>query len=101
MMFQRLRTLQIDRIDVDEAIELVTFGREAEKTYAAYQVPTPEWLKDGIQQLHAEITRRRRDMLEMRRKEVQAKLTSLKSREERKAETEAELARLNDALGAP
>lgn len=100
MMFQRLRTLQIDRIDVDEAVELVTFGREAEKTYATYLVPTPEWLKDGIAQLDGEIKRRRRDMLEMRKKEVQAKLTALKSRDERKAEAEAELGKLNDALGA-
>jgi hypothetical protein len=101
MLFQRIRTLQVDRLDVDEAIELVTFGRIAETTYSGYNVPTPEWLKDGIAQLDTEIKRRRRDMLEARAKELKAKLSTLKSREERKSETEAELAKLNDALGTP
>lgn len=100
-MLEKLKALNLDRMDVDEAIELVTFGRVAEKTYSDYQVPSPEWLKDSIAALDGEIKRRRRDMLEARLKEVKARQTALKSREEKKAELDAELERLNAALGTP
>lgn len=100
MSLQKLRNVAVDRIDVDDAIELVTLGRAAASTYTAYQVPTPQWLTDGISTLDAEIKRRRRDMLESRAKEIDANLATLKTREEKRAELEAERAKLRDALGA-
>lgn len=101
MLFQKIRTLNLDRMDVDEAIELVTFARQATGTYDSYKVPTPQWLSDGIAMLDGEIKRRRRDMLEARQREIKATLTTLKTREEKRSELEAELAQLNDAVGAP
>jgi hypothetical protein len=98
-LLERLRNLNIDRIDIDDAIELVTFGRVAETTYSGYQVPTPAWLKDSITALDGEIKSRRRDMLLARQKEIAARLSALKTRDEKKAELEAEQAKLNDALG--
>ena len=98
-MLERLRNLNIDRIDIDDAVELSTFGKLAAATYESYSVPTPGWLKDSLTALDGEIRSRRRDMLLARQKEVANRLGSLKTREEKRAELEAEQARLNDALG--
>lgn len=99
MLFEKLRTLNVDRIDIDDAIELVTYARHAEQTYSGYQVPTPEWLKDAMVALDNEIRSRRRDMLEARKRELFTRLGALKTREEKKEELSAELAKVNDALG--
>lgn len=99
MLFEKLRTLNVERIDIDDAIELVTYARHAEQTYLGYQVPAPEWLKDAMSKLDGEIKSRRRDMLDARRKELASRLGALKTREEKKEELLAELAKVNDALG--
>jgi hypothetical protein len=68
-------------------------------TYTSYEVPAPSWLGDAIVTLDGEIKRRRRDMLEARRRELLANKAALKTREERRAENDAELERLNATLG--
>lgn len=98
-MLEKLKTLNLDRMDLDEAVALVTIGRATEAGYAHYSVSAPQWLTDALGSLDGEIKRRRRDMLEARRKEIQANLTQLKTREEKKDELAAELKKLDAALG--
>lgn len=98
-MLHLLKSLNIDLIDIDDAVELVTFARLAEQTYTTYEVPAPGWLKDGINVLDREIKSRRRDMLHARQLEIAARLKSLKTRDEQKADLEAEQVKVNAALG--
>lgn len=97
-MLDKIRTLNLERLDAEEAIELVAAGRAALTEYGRYSLPAPAWLTDGVNALDADIQRRRTDMLQARRKELLAKQAALKSREEQRADIEAELARLGELL---
>lgn len=100
-MLEKLRSINIDRMDIDEAIELAAFGKVAATTYGAYEVPVPDWLTDSLKTLDADIKRRRRDALEARLKTLQARKAALRSRDEERADIDAELARLSGVLGQP
>lgn len=101
-MLERLKNLNIDRIDLDEAVALVAIGKMAQTTYAGFEVPAPRWLGESLETLSDEIRRRRREMLVARQRELAAQVSTLKSREERRADAEAELARINAQLaGTP
>lgn len=99
MIVAALKNLNVDRIDVHDAVCLVAMARATESQYAVYGVVAPDWLTEGIATLDAEIRRKRRDMLMARQKEVEASLTQLQTREEKRAKLEAEQAALRDALG--
>jgi len=99
MYLQQLKNLNVERIDVDEAIAMATWARASANGYDHYGVTPPAWLTAAIETLDAEINRRRRDILVARKREIEANLTQLRTREERRHDAEAELARLNDALG--
>lgn len=98
-MLEKLKNLNVDRLDIEEAVALATWGRATQNGYTHYQVPAPKWLGDAIDTLDVEINRRRREMLLARKAELEANLTQLRTREERKADAQSELAALNDALG--
>jgi len=99
MSLAQLKNLNVDRMDVDEAISLATMARAYANGYEHYGVSPPAWLTGAIETLDVEINRRRRDILQSRKRELEANLTQLRTRQEQRADAEAELARLNDALG--
>lgn len=98
-LLYNIRNLNVDRLDIDDAVELLTVGRLAEKAYGEYQVPAPTWLTDGLQILDREIRDRQREMLLARKREIELQLKSLRTREERKADLQADLAKVLDTLG--
>lgn len=100
-MLEQLRNINLDRLDIDRAVELATVGKQVAATYTEFKVPVPGWLNDALTKLHGEITRRRADMLAARRNEINASLAALRTRDERVNDLQAELAKLNDELGAP
>lgn len=99
MLMQALKQLNLERIDVHEAVALVAQARLVQAEYTGYGVTPPDFLTNAIGQLDGEIKRKRRDMLLARQREVAANLASLQTREEKKEALLAEQAALNDALG--
>lgn len=95
----RLKGLQLARMDIDEMIALATYGRAVANGYAYYEVPKPKWLDESLQQLDKQILSRRREILEARLQEVRTRKEALKSREERRADLDAEEAALAAQLG--
>lgn len=99
-MLEKLKNLNLDRIDLDEAVSLLALGRMTQSGYKQFDVPSPHWLNDVLDLLEAEVLRRRREMLAARKKEIAAQLTSLESPAERRKKLEAEAARIDSQLGA-
>lgn len=97
-MFDKLRHLDLDRLDVDEAVALVSFGEVLQAAYATRGLETPQWLVDNVRELNREIRNRHRDNLEKAKRETLAELEALKSRDERRGDLKSKLDRLNTAL---
>lgn len=97
-MMDQLRNLNMDRIDMDDAVALLAFGRTVVKTYEENSLETPEWLKESIAQLEREVKARRRDNLERALKNARARRDSLKTAEEKRATLDEEIARITKAL---
>lgn len=100
MLQERLKTLNTDRLNVDEAVELLAQSRQVAAEYDLQQLPQPSWLRDGAMLLANEVSRKRRDALLARRRELEAQQAALKTPQERRRDIEAELSKVNDALGA-
>lgn len=97
-MFEKLRHLDLDRLDVDEAVALVAYGEVLQAAYASRGLETPQWLNDNVRELNREIRNRHRDNLEKAKRETEAQLETLKSRDERREDLKSKLDRLNQAL---
>lgn len=98
-MLEKLKNLNLDRMDLDEAVALVALGRMTQSGYKQFDVTPPHWLNDAIDMVEAEVLRRRREMLAARKKEIAAQLTALESPTERRRKLEAEQARIEQQLG--
>jgi len=97
-MYQHLKQLNMERIDVDEAVALVTYGRQLKAGFESYQVDAPAWLTDNIEALDKEIKSKRRDMLAARLAQAKSRLDALKTADEKRADLKAEIERLSAAL---
>ena len=98
-MIEKLKALNVERIDLEEAVELMGLAQQQLVVYGAYTLPIPAWLATAHNLLHEDIQRRQRDALKARQRELDTKLKALRTREEQRAQIEAELAQVKDALG--
>lgn len=98
-MLQRLKSLDLDRIDVDEAIALATFAGLLVEGHVMRGLEAPEWLLDSKNLLEKEIKARHRDKLEKDLKETEAALETLKTAAEKREDLKAKAERLKAALG--
>lgn len=96
---ERLKGLQLARMDIDEMIALATWGRAMANGYSYYELPKPKWLDESLATLDKEIRARRRELLEARLQEVRSRKETLKTREERRADLDSEEATLLAQLG--
>lgn len=94
-----LKAANFDRLDLDEAVSLLAFASSLDATYKAHQLETPDWLKDKLPSLRKEVDRRRRDSLEAALKSALARRDALRTSEEKRKDTDAEIARLQASLG--
>lgn len=99
MSIAELKSLNVERLDLDEAVALKAQAHGMLSVYQAYQVPIPGWLTNANIALDEEIKRRQRDALKAREREIATKLAGLRTREEQRAELEAELQKVTNALG--
>lgn len=84
MFLQQLKNFVADRLDLDELVALAAFGRHVRTEFEANNLDEPEWLDLQLKSLRREIHTRNADKLEARRKEINARIDSLKTPSERK-----------------
>lgn len=95
----RLRSLQADRNDMDQLVELLTAASQLASTYGSVGMVVPDWLGDATLTLKREIADRRRDALLKERKLIEANERKLMSRDEKRAELEKRKAKIDELLG--
>lgn len=98
-MLAQLRNVNVDRIDLDEAVGLLAFGELMARTYPEHNLKTPEWLDDNVKLLRREVNTRRAESLEKRRKELQSRIEATRTAQERREAYARELAEVEASLG--
>ena len=87
-------------MDLDDLVSLAAFGRQLRAEYEFHNLEEPDWLEVQIKSLRREINSRSVDKLEARSREITARLDSLKTPTEKKAELLKEKAKLEKQLEA-
>lgn len=95
---QQLRTYDIERIQTEDALALLTLADLLRAKYEAKNFTVPEWLDDRIRQLNRHIEMHRRDSLERRLVEIRAQEAALLTPTERREKLAAEKAAVEAAL---
>lgn len=96
-MYDRLRNFNINAIEIDEAIAMLAFAKTIRAEYDNLQVDVPIWLDERVREIKHEIRARHQDIIDKRLREVNAKLDSLKTPEEKRTDLRAEKDRLEKA----
>jgi hypothetical protein len=98
-MLKELRGLDVERTDLDEMVALSTFGLSMKVEYERLTIPVPEWLETRLGELDRTIRSQRREALEKKVKELEARKDALKTAEQKRQDVDAELAKVKAALG--
>lgn len=99
-MLEQLKRFDANRLDLDELVMLAAYGRELRLEYEAHNLDEPEWLGIQIKSLRREIMTRNADKIEKLVREKKARLETLKSPTEKKAELQKEIKELEKQLTA-
>jgi DNA repair exonuclease SbcCD ATPase subunit len=94
VLLDELKNLDTDRMSLEDAVELSAYGRMVEAEFITLGVGAPEWLPIRLKELRREIRTRRQDLLDKRLREAKNRLQALKPTEERRAETQAAIDRM-------
>lgn len=98
MSISQLKNLDTDRYDLDDLVALSAEGKALQAEYSALGVDEPEWLGSAVRSLTRDIRTRQADAIEKRLRQAKARVQALKPASERRAELEAEIAKLQDQL---
>lgn len=99
-MLKELQSFSTDRLSVDELVALASFGRTLRDEYEKHQLDEPEWLDVQLKTLRREIHTRNAEKLEARRREINARLESLKTPAQKKTELLKEKQEIDKQLAA-
>ncbi len=97
MELERLKNLDFERLDVDEMVAMSAFARQIATEYDTLLLNRPEWLDVKTVELKREIQTRLADLRDKRMREIRAKIATLKTAEEKRADLAKELAELEAA----
>ena len=97
-IIERIKAVNTDRLDLDDAIELHALGSTIKVSYDSNQLEAPEALREGLDGLGKLIKTKRRENLERARKEAVARRSALSTAEEKRQREDAEIARLDKLL---
>lgn len=89
-----LRRVNVDSSDLEDLVALSSLAANFRAEFDKVNVEAPEWLDEAIRLIRREINSRNADAVEMRKKQIRSALDNLKTREDKKAELEEELKRL-------
>ena len=93
-MLDQFKNINVDRMDIDELVNLASFGRQFRQEFESLGAPVPEYVDDNLRTLRGELNARLADRRAARAREIRSQLDSLKSREEKRTQLEQELAAL-------
>lgn len=100
LLRSKICELNLDSIDMDEAIEALAISKVFKVEYETNQLPIPDWLAVRVEELTREVKSRHRDYLERALKNARARAEALKSREQKVTDVQSEIAELENALKA-
>jgi ATP-dependent Lon protease len=89
-----LKNFNADRLDTDDLVGLLADGKALRAEYEALQVEEPEYLDVTLKSIRREIAARNADKVAARKRELTARIDSLKTPAQKKKELEEELAKL-------
>jgi hypothetical protein len=98
MLIERLKSVDTDRCDIDELVELCALGRTFRAEYEQVGVEVPEWLDANLKSLRREVRARVADSLDKTLREKKARLEALTPAEEKRSKLAAEIAALEQKL---
>lgn len=95
MNLMQFRNFNVDKVvDIDELVAGMAFGKALRAEFEALQLEEPEYIDTQLKALRREIISRNADSIEARKRQLKAQIDAHKSREEKRKELEAELAKL-------
>jgi ATP-dependent Lon protease len=97
MNITALKNFNADRLDMEDLVGLLADSKALRLEYEALQIEEPEYIDTTIKAIRREITSRNADKVAARKRELKARIDSLKTPAQKKSELEKELAAL-DAL---
>lgn len=98
-MLNQLKIMNVDRIDLDEAVALEAFAHGMRSVYDEYGLEAPDWFVNSCKTLATEIARRREDNLRKALAQAEAEAEALKTQKEKRTDNAARIARLRKELG--
>lgn len=97
-MLLEIRKIDIDSIDLDEAVAALAFVKMIHAEYATLKAPPPPWLSDKLDELSRNVKQRHRDYLERALRVAKQKAEAFQTREEKLSQVTAEINSLEAAL---
>lgn len=99
MVLDELRTINLGRADLEEAVAALAFGKLVVAEHKSNELEPPEWLKDKVIEIESYVKTKRRESITLALREARLKADRLKSRETKAGEVDAEIKRLESLLG--
>lgn len=99
MILDRLKNVNLERSDLDEIVELLAFGNMMFNGYGSVALEAPDWLKEAVDTLRKEAASRTRDNKLAALKQARLRMEKLKTADQKREETAAEIKRLETELG--
>lgn len=99
-MLERLKLIDLARMDMDEAMALAAFGRGLQHEYAEFEIEPPAWLHSRLRELQREIRARHMDGLEKRLRDLKRMRESLEEPAAKREKMDAEIKKLENAISA-
>jgi hypothetical protein len=96
MNLAQFKTFKAEQMDLDELVALTAFGRSLRSEYEALQLEEPAFVDVQLKSLRREITARNADKLSATKRELEARIDSLKSPAQKKKELEEKLAKIKE-----
>jgi hypothetical protein len=96
-MLDQFKNFSADSNELDELVQLASFGRQFRSEHEALNIPVPEYVDDNLRAIRREIESKMADRKATRVRELKAQRDSLKTAQERRDAIDKELA----ALGEP
>lgn len=99
-MLDQFKSFNADAADLDELVELATFGRQFRAEHETLNVPVPEYVDDNLRSIRKEIDNRLADRRAVRIRELKAQRVGLATAQEKRDAIDKELAALGEIVGA-
>ena len=94
MNITALKNFNADRLDMEDLVGLLADCKALRAEYEALQIEEAEYIDTTIKAIRREITSRNADKIAARKRELTARIDSLKTPAQKKTELEKELAAL-------